>query len=261
MFQARLEQGVILKKIVEAIKELVTSVNIDVNGSGISIQAMDSSHVALVSLSLKEDGFQQFRADRAMTLGLNIANLAKIMKCAGNDDIITMKAEEDPSSITFIFESNKNDKISEFSLNLMTLDSEQLGIPETEYSSIVTMSAAEFTRICREMSQISETVQIETSKDAIKFQVTGEIGGGTITIKANDSEKKEEQTILEVDEPVTLSFALRYLNLFNKASNLSSQVVLSMSNDTPLVVEYRIDKLGSLKFYLAPKINEEETAS
>jgi len=182
------------------------------------------------------------------------------MKCAGNDDIITMKAEEDPSNITFIFESAKNDKISEFNLNLMTLDSEQLGIPETEYSSICTMSSSEFTRICREMSQINETVQIETSKESIKFEVSGEIGGGTITIKANESDKKEEQTILEVDEPVKLSFALRYLNLFNKASTLSSQVVLSMSNDTPLVVEYRIEKLGSLKFYLAPKINEEETA-
>jgi len=31
-----------------------------------------------------------------------------------------------------------------------------------------------------------------------------------------------------------------------------------MSNDTPLVVEYKMDKLGSLKFYLAPKINEDE---
>jgi len=69
---------------------------------------MDSSHVALVSLNLKEDGFTNFRADRAMTLGLNMGNLAKIMKCAGNDDIITMKAEEDPTSITFTFESNKD---------------------------------------------------------------------------------------------------------------------------------------------------------
>jgi len=152
MFQARLEQGVILKKIVEAIKELVTSVNIEVNGTGLTIQAMDSSHVALVSLNLKEEGFTTFRADKPMTLGLNITNLAKIMKCAGNDDIITMKADEDPSSISFIFESSKNDKVSEFSLNLMTLDSEQLGIPDTEYSSIATMSASEFTRICREMA-------------------------------------------------------------------------------------------------------------
>lgn len=31
-----------------------------------------------------------------------------------------------------------------------------------------------------------------------------------------------------------------------------------MSAETPLVVEFKIEKLGSLKFYLAPKINEEE---
>lgn len=72
MFQARLEQGIVLKKIVEAIKELVTSVNIDVSSAGLSIQAMDSSHVALVALTLSEAGFAQFRALKDMTLGLNI---------------------------------------------------------------------------------------------------------------------------------------------------------------------------------------------
>ena len=67
--------------------------------------------------------------------------------------------------VTFLNITNlllENDKISEFNLNLMTLDSEQLGIPETEYSSIVTMNSAEFTRICREMSQISETGNLNT---------------------------------------------------------------------------------------------------
>jgi proliferating cell nuclear antigen len=112
MFQARLEQGILLKKIIEAIKELVTTVNIDVSGSGLSIQAMDSSHVALVALNLKEDGFQNYRALKNQTLGLNIQNLSKIMKCAGNDDIITMKADEDPSSMTFVFESSS--KTSDF---------------------------------------------------------------------------------------------------------------------------------------------------
>jgi proliferating cell nuclear antigen len=63
---------------------------------------------------------------------------------------------------------------------------------------------------------------------------------------------------IECDECVNLSFALRYLNLFNKANTLSSHVVLSLSTETPLVVEYKIDNLGALKFYLAPKINEDE---
>lgn len=103
------------------------------------------------------------------------------------------------------------------------------------------------------------TVFIETSKEYVKFSINGENGSGSITLKhRHDPEKKDESVTLEVDEPVNLSFALRYLNLFNKASNLSPSVILHLSNEVPLVVEYVIDKLGSLKFYLAPKINDGE---
>ena len=41
MFEARLEQGHVLKKIIEAIKDLVKTVNLDANSSGLSMQAMD----------------------------------------------------------------------------------------------------------------------------------------------------------------------------------------------------------------------------
>lgn len=61
---------------------------------------------------------------------------------------------------------------------------------------------------------------------------------------------------MKTDDIVTLSFALRYLNMFNKASSLTNSVKLMMAADTPLVVEYEIDTHGSLKYYLAPKINE-----
>lgn len=59
-------------------------------------------------------------------------------------------------------------------------------------------------------------------------------------------------------EKVNLSFALRYLNMFNKASTLCNYTKLMLAAETPLVVEYEIDNLGSLKYYLAPKINENE---
>ena len=50
MFEARLLQGSLLKKILESIKDLVTEANFDCNSSGISLQAMDSSHVSLVAM-------------------------------------------------------------------------------------------------------------------------------------------------------------------------------------------------------------------
>lgn len=57
---------------VDSIKELVTDTNLECSATGIMLQAMDSSHVALVSLSLKNEGFDLFRCDRNISLGLNL---------------------------------------------------------------------------------------------------------------------------------------------------------------------------------------------
>ena len=52
--------------------------------------------------------------------------------------------------------------------------------------------------------------------------------------------QEDEATIIELEEPVSLTFALRYLNLFTKATPLSSTVTLSISPDVPLVTEYKV---------------------
>lgn len=98
---------------------------------------------------------------------------------------------------------------------------------------------------------------IETTKQSITFSVAGKKTGGKITLKANTSGKKEEQVILEVKEPVKKSFVLGYLSLFNKAQNLSAQVTLYLGTATPLSVEYKLSALGSLRFWLAPALEEE----
>lgn len=57
---------------------------------------------------------------------------------------------------------------------------------------------------------------------------------------------------------MTLTFALRYLNFFTKATSLSDQVRISMSPDVPLVVEYKMKDLGYIRYYLAPKFEDVE---
>lgn len=69
MFEARLVQGNLLKKVLESVKELVTDANFDCTSTGFSLQAMDSSHVSLVSLSLRSDGFEHYRCDRNLSMG------------------------------------------------------------------------------------------------------------------------------------------------------------------------------------------------
>ena len=49
------------------------------------------------------------------------------------------------------------ERISDFEMKLMDIDSEHLGIPETEYQAIVRMPSSEFARICKDLSSIGDT--------------------------------------------------------------------------------------------------------
>ena len=243
----------------EATRELIQEANFEVSTSGISLQAMDSSHVSLVSLNLRADGFDHFRCDRSFSMGMNLNNMSKMLKCAGNDDAITMRAEDGADVVTFLFESPTGERISEFELKLMDITTENLGIPDTEYSATVRMSSTEFQRICKDLSSIGDTVEISVTKDGVKFATTGDIGAANVICRQNTSvDKPEEQTVIDMQEPVALTFALRYLNSFTKATSLSPSVVVKLSKELPVVVEYKIADMGHVRYYLAPKIDDEE---
>eukprot|EP01003_Olkasia_polycarbonata_P003622 NODE_236_length_1142_cov_285.586459_g198_i0.p1 GENE.NODE_236_length_1142_cov_285.586459_g198_i0~~NODE_236_length_1142_cov_285.586459_g198_i0.p1 ORF type:complete len:262 (+),score=63.82 NODE_236_length_1142_cov_285.586459_g198_i0:91-876(+) len=258
MFEATLQQGALLKKILEAIKDLVTEANLECNSSALSMQAMDSSHVSLVTLLLKKQGFENYRCDRTISLGINMASMNKILKCAGNDDSITLRSQDDADSVSFVFESKDKDKVSDFQLKLMDIEAESLGIPEQEYKAVVSMSAAEFQRICRDLQMLGDTVNISVTKEGVRFSASGDIGTGNVLVKQGASaDKSDESTTIELQEPVSLNFALRYLNTFSKATGLSGNVRLSMAKEVPLLVEYKVGEYGHIRYYLAPKIDDE----
>ena len=99
---------------------------------------------------------------------------------------------------------------------------------------------------------------IAVTKEGIRFSATGDLGTGNIMLKNNSAvDKEEDAVVIDMQEPVQLNFAIRYFNLFTKATALGPTVTLSMSPDIPVVVEYPIDNLGSIRYYLAPKIDDD----
>ena len=72
---------------------------------------------------------------------------------------------------------------SDFDLKLMDIDSEHLGIPETEYSATIRMPASEYSRIVRDLSSIGDTVTISATKEGVKFSTQGDVGTANITIR------------------------------------------------------------------------------
>ncbi len=143
-------------------------------------------------------------------------------------------------------------------MNLLTLEADALGIPETEYPTYIKMSSSEFVRICRELTQLAESVRIEVQDKLATFSFSGKAGAGKIKLRKNNAEKSEDQIEIQCEEVVNSTYGLQYLNSFAKASSLSTHVSLHLSNQFPLMIEYEIENMGFVKFYLAPKMDDED---
>ena len=66
---------------------------------------MDNSHVALVSVKFSAPAFKRYRCDRPMPLGVNLAALTKVLKCAKDDDICTLKAADEADVLNLVYEA------------------------------------------------------------------------------------------------------------------------------------------------------------
>jgi len=99
-------------------------------------------------------------------------------------------------------------------------------------------------------------VGIECTKEGVKFSAAGDIGSGSVTLRSHsDVEKPENNVEINLSEPVALTFSLKYLVNFCKATGLSTQVKLCLSSEVPLLVEYALSNNSYLRFYLAPKVS------
>ena len=105
------------------------------------------------------------------------------------------------------------------------------------------------------MTLTSGKVSIEASKDGVRFSCQGDIGSGSVTVRQHSNvEKPDNDVTIQLTEPVALTFSLKYLVNFCKASGLSAKVRLCLSQEVPLLVEYPLAGNSYLRFYLAPKV-------
>ena len=57
------------------------------------------------------------------------------------------------------------------------------------------MPSHEYQRICRDMSQISDSIAISCTKDGVSFASSGDLGSGRVTLKQNTSVDKEDEQV------------------------------------------------------------------
>jgi proliferating cell nuclear antigen len=241
-----------------ALKDILLETNISFQPDGIRIINMDKSHTILVHLYLAASNFEFYECKKdKIIIGVNMFHLFKLINSIDNDDTLTIYIENNDyydgivSHIALKFENGDIKQCKTQKLKLIEPEQDELEVPDVKFSSIINLPSADFQKIIRDLSCISDKLEIKSVGNELIFKCQGQFASAEIHRAEADESMK---FILKQDSSKVIQgeFSLKNLGYFIKCTNLCPQIELYLENDLPLVVKYNVASLGEILLALVP---------
>lgn len=233
------------KKIVDAISNLVDEICFEVDENGIKASAMDPSHVALVSVNLPKEAFDEYVAD-IHDIGIDLETLKKFMSRGKSNEKMILELDEEKNKLNITF---KNEATRKFSIALYDISSTNLKVPEIDYPNEVLIKAGGFVEALKDAELVNDHVTLKVDDGVFTVYSKGDLNQSE-TVFENGSE-----TILDlkIDSPSRSTFNLAYLKDITKSTSADDVLKIYLGSDMPVKIEYEIAS-ANLLFLLAPRI-------
>ena len=245
------------RTLMTALKDILLETNITFEPDGMRIINMDKSHTILVHLFLAAQNFEFYECKKEkIIIGVNMFHLFKLINTIENDETLTIYIENSDyvdgivSYLTLKYENGEIKQCKTQKLRLIEPDPEELQYPDVTFSSIINLPSADFQKIIRDLSCISEKLEIKSVGNELIFKCSGQFASAEIHRAESDGSmsftlKQDSSKIIQGE------FSLKNLGYFIKCTNLCQQIEVYLENDLPLVVKYNVASLGEIKLCLA----------
>jgi len=245
------------RTLMTALKDILLETNITFSPDGIRIINMDKSHTILAHLHLAAQNFEFYECKKEkIIIGVNMFHLFKLINSIDNDDTLTIYIENNDyadgivSHLALKFENGEIKQCKTQKLRLIEPEPEELHYPDVPFSSIINLPSADFQKIIRDLSCISDKLEIKSVGNELIFKCSGQFASAEIHRAESDGsmgfiQKQDSSKIIQGE------FSLKNLGYFIKCTNLCQQVEMYLANDLPLVVKYDVASLGSIKLCLS----------
>jgi len=247
-------QASTFKQVIDALKEILMDVNLEIDETGIKIVAMDNTHIVLIHLKLEADKFEIYECEKKTYVGINMLRLHALIKTITNNDILSLYIlKDDPNHLGITIDNNDKNYKTNYKLSVLDIDVLNIQIPPVDFHTIINMPSNYLQKIIRDMHNLAEFIEFRNIGDKLILSCKGDFcqqenilgseKSQSITIKKNS--KNEEQEIIQG------IFSLKYLSIFTKCTNLSNNVEIYLKNNYPIILRYTIASLGEIKLCLS----------
>jgi len=243
---------------ITALKDILLETNITFSADGMRIINMDKSHTILVHMFLPAENFEFYECKKEkIIIGVNMFHFFKFITSIDNGDILTMYIENGDycdgivSHLALKYENGEIKQCKVQKLKLIEPEQDEIDAPNVRFSSIMNLPSCDFQKFVRDLSYLSDRVEIKSIGNQIIFKCQGQIGSAEIVRAEADGSMT---FILRQDASKVIQgvFSLKNLGYFIKCTPLCSHLEIYLENDLPLVVKYAVASLGSIRLATIP---------
>jgi proliferating cell nuclear antigen len=234
-----------LKAVVESIKPIVDEAVFTATSEGITFRAMDASHVSLLDISWKRDGFLEYECNEEVTFGVRIDELLKLLKRIEKDTQVEISIADGEMQIT----TSEGKRTRNYKLKLLDASKSEAPVPKLSFNTRVTMLYDALVDALKDIDVISSVVEIYTNEAMIKFSGKGDTGDAEVVYWQDENtsiemfnEAKESKTAY------SLEYLLQMLNAVD-----ADNVILEYSSKMPLRLQFLLPFRCDMQYYLAPR--------
>ena len=223
---------------------------------GVILKEVNKTGKILVYMRLDADKFEVYKYNyhkKKLSLGIDIGNLLKCLKCMSHFDTMTwLVDDEDINKLIVVLESAERKEKKTFQLNLMDIEEETYDISPIQFPYSITLPSQDFHKYCKDMASSTDKIEIKATSNKLFFSGKGEIGNIEFEVGETNGGLSIISTTSNTNEIVQGLFELKFLLIFTKCTNLCNQVTMFIKNDYPIIITYQIAALGEIKLVLSP---------
>lgn len=251
MFSIKMADARLFRNLMTAISTLIDEATFNLNPEGMSLRAMDPSHVAMVDFEWPKTAFEGYACDQPTKLCVNLSEMLKLLRGAGPDESVEISLDEQTKRLNILL---KGKYTRTFSITTLEAAGEEAPIPKITFNAKAKLTTECLRQSMDDASTVSDHVKLEASPEKFVMVATGDVGTAKI-----EWEKESEALLgLDVKEESKATFSLNYLAEIIKAASTTSDVAtVEFSTNIPVRLEFELPQGGKLAYYLAPRIESE----
>ncbi|KPV45223.1 DNA polymerase sliding clamp [Acidiplasma sp.] len=235
-----------LKDIVDMLGTVVTEAKFKIGISGVSVNAVDPAHVAMVSLEVPKTVFSEYDVPADEEISVDLEKIRSVIKLASSADTVIITKDKDKLKF----------EIGTIIKSISLIDNDQITnprVPQIASEDYVVLTKADFEKGLRAAEDVSDAIRLTLDKNNFYAKSTSD---------ADESEMilpKDMVKELVCNEPIKSSYPLEYLLKLVKSISSNEDIKISFKSDYPLTIEFNLgsgNENARIKgrFLLAPRM-------